>query len=44
VLEPRVQEAVDLVANALAETLLANMEPQLWPAVMKRLTELINPS
>ena len=42
-LDPKVREAVNLVAHAMAETLLANLTPELWPAAMRRLAELVEP-
>ncbi|MBU2666437.1 AAA family ATPase [Actinoplanes bogorensis] len=42
-LDPEVQERIDLVAQALAETLLSNLTPELWPIALDRLIELISP-
>ena len=42
-LDPEVRESVDLVAHAMAEKLLADLPPELWPAAMRRLAELIQP-
>ncbi|WP_179855550.1 UvrD-helicase domain-containing protein [Paractinoplanes atraurantiacus] len=42
-LDPAVREQIDMVAHALAETLLANLTPELWPVALDRLIELISP-
>ena len=42
-LDPAVRESIDVVAHALAETLLANLTPELWPVALERLVELITP-
>ncbi|MEV4348697.1 UvrD-helicase domain-containing protein [Actinoplanes sp. NPDC049596] len=42
-LDPAVREQIDMVAHALAETLLANLTPELWPVALERLIELISP-
>jgi hypothetical protein len=42
-LDPAVRDAVDMLANRFAETLLATLDPQLWPAVLARLAHLIRP-
>ncbi|GAB2617363.1 hypothetical protein Aab01nite_30630 [Paractinoplanes abujensis] len=42
-LDPQVQEQIDMVAHALAETLLANLTPELWPVALDRLIDMINP-
>jgi DNA helicase IV len=38
-----VRESIDIVAHALAEALLANLAPELWPAALERLVQLIAP-
>ncbi|MET0418519.1 MAG: UvrD-helicase domain-containing protein [Actinoplanes sp.] len=42
-LDPAVREAIDMVAHAVAETLLANLTPQLWPIALERVVDLITP-
>lgn len=42
-LDPATREAIDMVAHAVAETLLANLTPQLWPIALERVVELITP-
>ncbi|MGK5678069.1 HelD family protein [Actinoplanes sp. URMC 104] len=41
-LDPAVREQIDAVAHALAETMLV-LTPDLWPAALDRLIELISP-
>jgi hypothetical protein len=43
-LEPAVAENIDMVVQSLAETLLANLSPELWPLALRRLEQLITPS
>jgi len=42
-LEPAVQEAINMVVQSLAETLLGSLTPELWPIAMRRLEQLISP-
>ncbi|MBM2621603.1 AAA family ATPase [Actinoplanes sp. LDG1-06] len=42
-LDPAVEERINTVAHALAETLLSNLTPELWPVALDRLIELISP-
>jgi len=42
-LDPAVREKVDVVAHRLAETLLANLTPELWPVALERVVDLITP-
>ncbi|MEU4241243.1 UvrD-helicase domain-containing protein [Actinoplanes sp. NPDC026619] len=42
-LEPAVRETIDMVVQAMAETLLGSLTPELWPIAMRRLEALINP-
>ncbi len=42
-LDPAVREQINQVAHALAETLLSNLTPELWPVALDRLIELISP-
>ena len=42
-LDPAVEEHINVVAHALAEILLANLTPELWPIALDRLIELISP-
>jgi DNA helicase IV len=42
-LDPAVREAIDTVAHAMAETLLANLTPELWPIALERVVDLITP-
>ena len=41
--DPVLREQIDMVAQSLAETLLANLTPELWPVALDRLIELISP-
>ncbi|MCY1145368.1 AAA family ATPase [Actinoplanes sp. Pm04-4] len=41
--DPVLRERIDMVAQSLAETLLANLTPELWPVALDRLIELISP-
>ncbi len=43
-LDPAVRENIDMVVQSLAETMLANLSPELWPIALRRLEQLINPS
>ena len=43
-LEPAVAETIDMVVQSLAETMLANLSPELWPIALRRLEQLITPS
>jgi hypothetical protein len=42
-LDPATREAINLVAHTVAETLLANLTPELWPIALDRVIELITP-
>ena len=42
-LDPAERESIDIVAHALAEAMLANLAPELWPAALDRLVQLITP-
>jgi DNA helicase IV len=42
-LDPATQETINMVVQAMAETLLAGLSPELWPVAMTRLEQLINP-
>jgi DNA helicase IV len=42
-LDPAVREAIDMVAHSMAETLLANLPPELWPIALERVVDLITP-
>ena len=42
-LDPATREAINLVAHTVAETLLANLTPELWPIALERVIELITP-
>jgi DNA helicase IV len=42
-IDPARRESIDIVAHALAEAMLANLAPELWPAALERLVELITP-
>ncbi len=42
-LDPAVREAIDMVAHAVAETLLGNLPPELWPIALERVVDLITP-
>ncbi|WP_250033353.1 HelD family protein [Paractinoplanes maris] len=42
-LDPAVEEKINVVAHTLAETLLSNLTPELWPVALDRLIELISP-
>jgi DNA helicase IV len=42
-LDPAVREAIDTVAHSMAETLLANLTPELWPIALERVVDLITP-
>ncbi|WP_203734423.1 HelD family protein [Paractinoplanes durhamensis] len=37
------RETIDMVVQAMAETLLGSLTPELWPVAMRRLEALINP-
>jgi superfamily I DNA/RNA helicase len=37
-------ETIDMVVQSLAETLLANLSPELWPIALRRLEQLIRPT
>ena len=41
--DPVLRERIDMVAHNMAETLLANLTPELWPVALDRLIELISP-
>jgi hypothetical protein len=43
-LDPAVRETIDMVVQSLAETMLANLSPELWPIALRRLEQLITPS
>ncbi|WP_433366480.1 HelD family protein [Actinoplanes sp. CA-142083] len=42
-LDPAMDETINQVVQAMAETLLTNLTPELWPVAMNRLEQLINP-
>jgi hypothetical protein len=42
-LDAATQETINMVVQAMAETLLAGLSPELWPVAMNRLEQLINP-
>jgi DNA helicase IV len=43
-LGPGVTDNIDMVVQSLAETLLANLSPELWPIALRRLEQLITPT
>ncbi|MET0422568.1 MAG: ATP-binding domain-containing protein [Actinoplanes sp.] len=43
VLDPYTQERIEMVANALAETLITNLTPDLWPIALDRLAHMMKP-
>ena len=42
-LDAATHETIDMVVQSMAETLLGNLTPELWPVAMRRLERLINP-